>query len=148
MSSQIMNGSIPSSIRIGSRNQSQRLRASTTVRILLSFLKERERTGCSCSSSIALAAFNFRRAIWIFADQLAFWFRAIWFVTFPVTLGLFTDGLALRLRCLAMCHAMWSFADCYTFWAVKHLASFVWALDFTFRLLAFHVADGVLRLSA
>ena len=35
------------------------------------------------------------------------------------------------------------FADGHTFWAVFRLTSFIGALDFTFRFLAFHIANCV-----
>ncbi len=35
------------------------------------------------------------------------------------------------------------FADGHTFGAVFRLTSFIGALDFTFRFLAFHIANGV-----
>jgi hypothetical protein len=44
---------------------------------------------------------------------------------------------------LAVGDAVRLFADCDTFGAVFGFTGFIRALDFTFRLLAFHVAHGV-----
>jgi hypothetical protein len=122
--------------------------ARAAVLILFGFLEEGKRIGDSRSSHSARAAFDFRNTVGIFADKFALGFGAVWFVAFPVTLWLFAYGLALGFRSLAVSNAVRSFAYSDTLWAVEQLASLVRALDFTLRLFAFDVANGVFGFSA
>ena len=122
--------------------------ALTTVFILFSFFEEGERLGDSWCSHGARAAFNFRNTVRVFANQLAFGFRAGWFMAFPVTFGFFANGFAFRFRSLAVSNAMGLFADSDTLGAVKHFATFVRALNFTLRFFTFYVANSVFRFRA
>jgi hypothetical protein len=109
-----------------------------------SFLEEGERSSDSSTSHSARAAFDLGDTVGIFADKLAFGLGAVGFVAFPVALGLFAYGFALRLGSLTMSDAMGSLADSDALRAVKHLASLVRALNFTFRFLALHVTESIL----
>jgi len=103
--------------------------------------------GHSGSSHGARAALNFRHAIRVFANQLAFGLRAVGFVALPVASGLFTNWLAFGLRSLAMSYAVGLLANCDAFRAVEHFATFVGALNFTFGFLAFYITNSILRFS-
>ena len=115
----------------------------TAVLVCLSFLKEWERLSNTRSSKSTWATFDLRYTVGILAHQLAFWFRAVWFMTFPVTFGFFTNWFALRFGCLAVSHAMRLFADCDALRAVKHFTSFIWAFDLALRFFTFHIANCV-----
>jgi predicted small integral membrane protein len=65
-------------------------------------------------------------------------------MAFPVAFGLFANCLAFWLGSLAVSNAMRSFADSNAFRAIKHLTSLIRALNFTFWLFTFDVANGVL----
>jgi hypothetical protein len=78
------------------------LTATAARSILFSFFKERERLRYSRSAKGARAAFYFGNAIRIFANKFAFWFRAAWFVAFPVAFGFFADRFALRFGSLVL----------------------------------------------
>jgi hypothetical protein len=69
-------------------------------------------------------------------------------VAFPVTFGLFANGLALGLRSLTVSHAVGSLADSYAFGTVEQFATFVRALDFALGFLALDIANSVLWFSA
>ena len=68
-------------------------------------------------------------------------------MTFPVASRFFANGFAFWLGSLAMSYAVRLLANSHALRTVKHFATFVWALNFTFRFLAFDVADGIPRLS-
>jgi hypothetical protein len=120
----------------------------TALFISFSFFKEWEWLSNSGSSQSTWAALNFRYAIGVFADQLAFRLRACRLLTFPITFWFLTDWLAFWLRCLAMSNAMGLLAYSNTFRAVEHFTAFVWAFYFAFGFLTFYIADSVLRLCA
>jgi len=120
----------------------------TAFILLFTFFKERERLSDFRSSKGARAALNFRNTIGIFANKFAFRFRAGGFVAFPVTFGFFANRFAFGFWGLAMSNAMGLFANCDTFGAVEHFATFIWAFDFTFGFFAFNVADGVFGFGA
>ena len=122
--------------------------ARAALTILFSFLEEGEGRRESGSTNGTRATLNFRRTVGVLADQFTFGFRAGGFVAFPVALGLFTDGFALRFRSLAVGDAVRLLADSDALRTVEHFAAFVGALDFAFRLLAFDVTDRVFGLSA
>ena len=122
--------------------------ALAAIFIRFSFLKEGERLSNSRRAHSARAALNFRSTVGVLADQFTFGFRAGGFVAFPVALGLFTDGFALRFRSLAVGDAVRLLADSDALRTVEHFAAFVGALDFALRLLAFDVTDRVFGLSA
>jgi hypothetical protein len=122
--------------------------AGTALIILFSFLEEGEGRRESRSTNGTRAALNFRSTVRVLANQFTFGFRASGFVAFPVALGLFTDGFALRFRSLAMGDAVRLFANSDALRAVEHFAAFVGALDFALRLLAFDITDSVFWLSA
>jgi len=147
MRSEIVNIPFGYSIRLRFSHILKRLLAATaTVLIRLSFLEERERLRYARRAHVALAAFDFRNAVRIFANQLAFRFRALWFVAFPVAFRFFTYRLTFGFRRLAVSYAVRLFADCYALGAVEHFTAFVGAFDFAFGFFAFYVADCVFRL--
>jgi hypothetical protein len=121
--------------------------ALTTVFILFSFFEEWERLSNSRSTHSARAAFYFRNTVRVFANQFTFRFGALGFVTFPVTFGFFTNWFTFRFGSLAVSNAVGLFADSNTFRAVKHFASFIRALDLTFRFFTFYIANCVFRFS-
>ncbi len=102
----------------------------------------------SGSSEGTRAAFDFRNAVGVLANQLAFGFGAVGLVAFPVTSGLFAYGLTFRLGSLAVGHAVRLFADGDAFGAVEHFTSFIRAFNLAFRFLTFYVANGIFGLSA
>ena len=69
-------------------------------------------------------------------------------MAFPIASWLLAYRLTFRLGCLAMSNAVRLLADCHTFWAIEHFASFIWAFNFALGFFTFYVADGVLRLRA
>ena len=69
-------------------------------------------------------------------------------MAFPVASWLFTYCFAFWLGGLTVSDTMRLFADCYTFWAVEHLATFIWAFNFAFWFFAFYITDGVSWFSA
>ena len=97
---------------------------------------------------LAWATFDLWCTVRIFANKLALGLGALWFSTFPVTLGFFAYCLTLRLGSLAMSYTMRGFADCNTLWAVVHFAAFIWALNFALWFLAFDIADSILGFGA
>ena len=122
--------------------------ASTTFLIILSFFKEWERLRNSRCSHGTRTAFNFRNAVRILTNKFAFWFWASWFMAFPIASWFFAYSFAFRLRCLAMGNAVGLFAYCYALRAIEHFAAFVWALNFTFRFLAFYITNCISWLCA
>jgi len=102
----------------------------------------------SKSICFARAAFYFRSAVWIFANQFTFWLRAAGFFAFPITFRLLADGFTFGFRGLTVSYAVRLFADSYTFWAVVLFAAFVGAFNFAGGFFAFYIADGVLWLCA
>ena len=64
-------------------------------------------------------------------------------MTFPVAFWFFAYSFTFRLGSLTVSYTMRSFANCYTFWAIEHFASFIWAFNFTLRFLAFNIANCV-----
>jgi hypothetical protein len=113
-----------------------------------SLLEEGEGLRDSRSSHGARAAFNFRNAVRILANELALRFRAVGLVAFPVTSGFFANGLTFGLGSLAVSNAMGLLANSNTLRAVEHFATFVRAFNFTLGFLTLHIADGVLGFSA
>jgi hypothetical protein len=122
--------------------------ARATLVISLSLLEEGIRRGNSRSSNSAGAALNFRSTVGIFTDEFALRLGALRFVTFPVAFGFLADSLTLRLRSLAMSDTMGLLANSDTFRAVKHFATFIRALNFTFRLLTLYIANSILGFGA
>ena len=144
-----MNFPFSNSISLGFSNKLKRLLAATaTVLIRLRFLKEGERLSNSRRSHVALAALDFRNAIRIFANKLAFGLRTVRLMAFPIAFRFFADRLAFWLRSLAVSNAMRLFAYCYALRAVEHFAAFIRTFDFAFWFFAFDVADCVFRFGA
>ena len=100
------------------------------------------------SSHGAGAAVDFRNAVGVLADEFTFGLGAVGLVAFPVASGLLAYRLTFRLGSLAVGDAVRLFADGDALGAVEHLAAFIRAFNFTFRFLAFDIANGVLGLSA
>jgi len=124
------------------------LSATAAVFVSFSFLKEWERLSNARSTHSALAAFNFRNAIGIFANKFALGFGAVGFMAFPVAFRFFADRLAFWFRSLAVGDAVRLFANSNALGAVKHFTTFVGAFDFTFRFFAFNIANSVFRFGA
>ncbi len=80
--------------------------AATAVGVSFSFLEEGERLAHTGITHSAGATVDLRHAVGVLADQLALGLGAGRFVTLPVAFGLFADGLALRLRSLAVSYAV------------------------------------------
>ena len=120
----------------------------TALFVSFSFFKEWEWLRYSRGSQSTWAAFDFRNAIGVFADQLAFRFRACRFLAFPVAFWFFTDWFAFWFRCLTVGNAMGLLAYSNTFWAVEHFTAFVWAFYLALWFFTLNVADSILWLSA
>ena len=118
------------------------------ILISLSFLKEWERLSNSGCTERAWAALNFRNAIRILENKLAFGLRTLRLVAFPIAFRFFTNWLAFVFGCLAVSDAMRLFADSYAFRAVKHFAAFIRAFNFAFGFFAFNIANCVFRFGA
>jgi hypothetical protein len=147
--SEIVNFSFGNSISLGLSNKLERLLSATAaVLVGFGFLEEGEWLGNAGSTHGALAAFDFRNAVGIFTDKFALGFRAVGFVAFPVALGFLADRLAFWFGSLAVGDAVRLFANCNALGAVEHFAAFVGALDFTFGLFAFDIADCVFGFGA
>jgi len=69
-------------------------------------------------------------------------------VALPIATRLLADGFTLRFRCLAVSYAVRLLANSYALRAVEHFTTFIWTFNFTFRLLALNIANGILRFSA
>jgi hypothetical protein len=93
------------------------------------FFEEGEGLRNSGSSKGARAAFDFRNAVGILANEFTFGFGAVGFVAFPVASGLLADGLTLGFRSLAVGNAVRLFAHSDTFRAVEHFAAFIRAFN-------------------
>ena len=109
----------------------------------LGFLEHGELGEGSHGSGLAGTAVHLGLAGGVLADKLTLGLGALRLVALPVTLGLFADGLALGAGGLAMGHTVGGLADGHTLRAVFSLTGLIRALDFTFRLLTLHIADGV-----
>ena len=92
---------------------------------------------------MAGTAINLRFAGGILTDKLTLGLGAFRLVAFPVTLGLFTDGLTFRAGGLAMGDTLGGLADGDTLGAIFSLTGLIRALDLTFGLLALDIADSV-----
>jgi len=149
MSSIIMNFPFSNSSSLDFSNKRKWLLAATAaVLVRCRFFEERERLRNARGAHAALAAFDFRNAIRIFANKFAFGFRALRLVAFPVAFGFFADRLAFRFGRLAVSDAVRLFAYCDALRTVEHFAAFIGTLDFALWFFAFYITDRVFRFGA
>ena len=106
-------------------------------------LKHGELRKGSNGTRLTGTAVDLRFAGGVLTYQFTLRLRAFGLMAFPVTLGLLTYGLALRTGGLAVGNTVGGLADSNTLRAVFGLASFIRALNFTFRLFALNIAYGV-----
>jgi hypothetical protein len=119
----------------------------TTLLIPFRFLKKRKRLTNNRHSIGTRTTLNLWCTIWIFANQLTFRFRALWFMAFPIAFRFFTHRFTFGFRCLTMCNTMWLFTYSNAFRAISSFASFIRAFNFAFRFFTFHIANCVFGLS-
>ncbi len=112
-----------------------------------SLLEEGEGLRDSRGSHSARAAFNFRNAVRIFTNKLAFGLRAVRLVAFPIASRLFANRLTFGLRSLTVGNTMGLLANSDTLRAVEHFTTFIWTFNFTLGFFTLYVADGVFRFS-
>jgi hypothetical protein len=86
-----------------------------TFGVLFNFFEEWEWSICFSRSTSTWAAFNLRRAVWIFTNKFALGFWACWFMTFPVAFWFFADSFAFWFWCFTVSNTMGLFTNSYTF---------------------------------
>ena len=119
------------SLRRSSKSSTAITLISAAAAILVSFssLEEGERLRDISSSHSARAAFDFRDAVGVLADEFALGLGAGRLVALPVAAGFLADGLAFGFRGLAVGDAVGLLANSHAFRAVEKFAAFIRAFN-------------------